>query len=93
MQPWISRVVEEANLFNPAFCATLMAKTVDEYQKKAQHHFPFSLAFLVLPVVLHRATRESLPGSTITSLLVLQLRIWAAAIVAEGCGRLMTSSP
>jgi len=69
MQAWSKRVVEEANLFNPAFCAALLAKTAEEFTKKAQQPLPFALAFLVLPVVLHRGTREALPGSTITSLL------------------------
>lgn len=69
MQPWSNRVVEEANLFNPAFCATLLAKTTEEFSKKANQLLPFALAFLVLPIVLHRGTRLALPGSTITSLL------------------------
>jgi hypothetical protein len=69
MQPWSNRVVEEANLFNPAFCATLLAKSADEFSKKANRPLPFALAFLVLPIVLHRGTRLALPGSTITSLL------------------------
>ncbi len=69
MQPWSTRVVEEANLFNPAFCATVLAKTADEFVKKAHRPLPFALAFLVLPVVLHRGTRMGLPGSTVTSLL------------------------
>src|SRR5262249_804766 len=69
MQPWSDRVIEEANLFNPAFCATLLVKAVEEFSKKASSAFPFALAFLILPIVLHRSTREALPGSTITSLL------------------------
>lgn len=69
MQPWPKRVVEEANLFNPAFCAVLLAKTSNEYSKKTQRPLPFALAFLVLPVVLHRGTRSTLPGSTVTPLL------------------------
>lgn len=69
MQPWSKRAIEEANLFNPAFCVVLLAKAVEDYTKKAQQPFPFSLAFLVLPVVLHRGTRNALPGSTISSLL------------------------
>lgn len=68
MQKWSNRAVEEANLFNPAFCAVLLAKSVEEFGKKSKQTFPFSLAFLVLPVVLHRSTRTALPGSTITSL-------------------------
>lgn len=69
MQPWSKRAVEEANLFNPAFCATLLAKAAEDFAKKAGRPFPFALAFLVLPVVLHQGTRQALPGSTITSLL------------------------
>jgi hypothetical protein len=69
MQAWPKRVVEEANLFNPAFCAVLLAKAAEEFTKKTQQPFPFALAFLVLPVVLHGGTRAALPGSTITSLL------------------------
>lgn len=69
MQPWTSRVVEEANLFNPAFCAALIAKAASEFSKKTAASLPFALAFLVLPVVLHQGTRRALPGSTITSLL------------------------
>ena len=69
MQPWEKRVVEEANLFNPAFCATLLAKTTDDYRRKGGQLFPFALSFLVLPIVLHRQTRMSLPGTTLTLLL------------------------
>lgn len=69
MQTWPKRVVEEANLFNPAFGAVLLAKAADDFTKKTQQPFPFALAFLVLPVVLHQGTRAALPGSTITSLL------------------------
>lgn len=69
MQVWSKRVVEEANLFNPAFCAVLLAKAAEDFTKKTRQPFPFALAFLVLPVVLHRGTRTALPGSTVTSLL------------------------
>lgn len=70
MQPWSRRAVEEANLFNPAFGATLIAKGVGEFGKKASGRpMAFALAFLVLPIILHRATREALPNSTVTSLL------------------------
>jgi hypothetical protein len=69
MQSWPSRVIEEANLFNPAFCTALLAKASEDFLKKAGKPLPFPLAFLILPIVLHRATREALPGSTVTSLL------------------------
>lgn len=70
MQPWANRAVEEANLFNPAFSATLVTKTVGDFTKKAGgRSMPFALAFLVLPIIMHRGTREALPGSTVTALL------------------------
>jgi len=69
MLAWDKRAVEEANLFNPAFCGALIVKAVEDFGKKAVHGFSFPLTFLVLPIVLHRGTREALPGSTITSLL------------------------
>jgi|SRR5882724_7231551 len=69
MQFWSRRAVEEANLFNPAFGAVLLAKAAEEFAKKSRGPFPFALGFLVLPIVLHRGTRSALPGSTITSLL------------------------
>jgi hypothetical protein len=69
MQVWSRRAVEEANLFNPAFGAVLLAKAAEEFAKKSQRPFSFALGFLVLPIVLHQGTRSALPGSTITSLL------------------------
>ena len=69
MQSWRLRAIEEANLFNPAFCAMLLARAADDFTKKAKRALPFPLAFLVLPVVLHRETRQALPHSTITSVL------------------------
>ena len=70
MKPWAKRAVEEANLFNPAFGAMLMTKAVIDFCKKSGGRpMPFALAFLVLPIVMHRGTRQALPGSTITSLL------------------------
>ena len=69
MQLWSRRVIEEANLFNPAFCTTLLSKTTDEFMKRAHRPLPFTLAFLILPIVLHQGTRSTLPRSTITSLL------------------------
>jgi hypothetical protein len=66
---WSDRVVEEKNLFNPAFGAMLVGETVNEFQKKTNKPLPFAVTFLVLPIVLHEATREALPKSTLTALL------------------------
>src|SRR5687768_16652048 len=69
MQRWSKRVIEEANLFNPAFCSIVLAKAAREFHKKANRHLPFALGVLVLPIVLHQGTRTALPHSTVTSLL------------------------
>lgn len=69
MRTWTERVIEEAYLFNPAFGATLIAETVEDYGDKAKHPLPFAVAFLVLPIVLHETTRKTLPKSTLTALL------------------------
>lgn len=69
MQTWENRALEEASLFNPAFCAILLAKTAGDFKKKSQVLYSFPLSFLVLPIVLHQKTRNSLPGTTVTGLL------------------------
>jgi hypothetical protein len=69
LEAWNGRAVEEANLFNPAFCAMLIAKACKEYAKKGQEPLSFPLAFLILPLTVHPITRAALPYSTVTSLL------------------------
>jgi hypothetical protein len=69
MQEWRQRPPEVANLFNPAFCAVLLAKTVDAYSSTRGQGLPFELVFLVLPIVLHERTRSTLPRTITTPLL------------------------
>src|SRR5438270_7969952 len=47
----------------------LIAETANEFQKKTTRPLPFAVTFLVLPIVLHEATRDALPNSTLTALL------------------------
>jgi hypothetical protein len=61
MSPWISRAPEERALLNPSFCASLLWQAAAGYEVTSQQPLPFDLAFLILPLVLHRVTRESLP--------------------------------
>jgi hypothetical protein len=68
MKPWELRPVEEANLLNPAFCSINIAAAVSAYSKETTQPMPFSLIFLVLPLVLHKNTRVNLP-KTIRTLL------------------------
>jgi hypothetical protein len=69
MQPWQARALEEANLFNPAFCGMLLSTAVANFAEKGTRPMPFALSFLILPIVLHERTREVLPRSTVTGLL------------------------
>ena len=68
--PWFERSQEERWLLNPCFCATLLWFTASGFSKENERGFAFEEAFLVLPIVLHRETRTSLPRSISTSLAV-----------------------
>ena len=71
MQSWKERPVEYANLLNPAFCSILLHNAVKGYQLEKGRGMPYPLLFLVLPIVLHRSTREVLPKKIVT-----KLHIW-----------------
>jgi hypothetical protein len=68
MKPWAERPREEAHLLNPAFCCVTIASACAGYGESSGEPLPFVLAFMVLPVVLHRKTRESLPRTSRTSI-------------------------
>jgi hypothetical protein len=51
-----------ANLLNPAFCGEVLRRTISSYNDNEDNElFPFSLVFLILPIVLHKKTRENMP--------------------------------
>jgi len=68
MLPWDERPTEVANLLNPAFLAVLIRDAVKEYQKEGGDPMSYSLPFIILPIVLHRPTRERLPSTTRTAM-------------------------
>jgi uncharacterized ubiquitin-like protein YukD len=70
MRPWNQRPIEVANLFNPAFCSLLLKHTVDSYQRASNQGLDLSLTFIILPIVLHKPTRQALPGIT------TKLNVW-----------------
>lgn len=65
---WDQRPREEANLFNPAFCAVILSEFVKEFQKAKGSSCPYALLFCALPIALHGKTRWALPSTTLTSL-------------------------
>jgi hypothetical protein len=71
MLPWSERPIE-ANLFNPAFCALVLRHAIDPYQKTTRQGMDYSMVFVVLPVVLHKATREMIPG-----IITTRMHVWA----------------
>lgn len=68
MSLWHERSLEERHLLNPSFCSVVLWHSANGYVTKRNPAMPLALSFLVLPFVLHRATRESLPRTTTTSL-------------------------
>ncbi|MCW3159702.1 three component ABC system middle component [Chryseobacterium oryctis] len=63
---WAERNTIVANLFNPAFCGEIIRAVAKEYNKHTNTKFPFAFAFIVLPILLHKNTRERLPRSVRT---------------------------
>jgi len=71
MKPWRSRTYEERHLLNPAFCSLVLwhaAKGAVTEAVAPRVSLSFLESFLVLPIVLHRKTRESLPPRLNTSM-------------------------
>jgi hypothetical protein len=64
---WRERAREEAANLNPAFCTELLFRTVSEYARLRETPFPYALAFLILPIALHKRTRDLLPGNSSTA--------------------------
>lgn len=68
MRTWALRPKEEAFLLNPAFCCTTLTAAIGSYASAKEKGVPFPLVFMVLPIVLHKPTRDSLPPNTRTSM-------------------------
>lgn len=54
---------EEIALFNPAFLTRLIYDAAHEHERASGQGLAVPLSFLALPLVLHKATREDLPGT------------------------------
>ena len=61
MTPWTNRSPEERALLNPSFFSLLFWHAATGHMAEGGAGLPFGTGFLVLPIVLHRETRESLP--------------------------------
>ncbi len=65
--PWAQRPVEEARIFNPAFCGELISRTAGEYHRTRGTALGVAVAFVVLPLTLHSSTRDALPKNASTA--------------------------
>lgn len=84
MRNWSSRPFEERNLFNPAFCAVVLAAAIREYERISGEPMPYSLTLLVLPICLHQNSREEILGNKRLSVLrVFALRPYLLVDFAE----------
>jgi Family of unknown function (DUF6521) len=63
---WDNRPLTVAHLLNPAFCGEIIRRFIHEYQKikQSDNGMPYQLTFLVLPMILHKQMRESLPKTS-----------------------------
>lgn len=68
MEKWNMRANEVAYLLNPAFCGRILYTVIQKYNETG-NSFPFPLSYLVLPLILHKSTRERIDSRT-------QLLIW-----------------
>lgn len=68
MKSWGERSREEAYLLNPAFCSIIIVSACIGYRESNRQPLPFALVFMILPLILHKHTRESLPKKSNTSL-------------------------
>ena len=64
MIQWSERPSELRYLLNPAFCARVLYASFAEYEKHTGTPMPFPLVYLVLPLVLHKRTREAISSRT-----------------------------
>lgn len=58
MRRWDQRPFEIRNLFNPAFCGLILHRSLQGYEEENLEAMPFSLSLLVLPLCLHKQSRQ-----------------------------------
>ena len=69
MKRWDERPIEIRNLFNPAFCGLILFRALCGYEEEDEAGMPFSLSLLILPLCLHKASRDVLSKGTRSYLL------------------------
>lgn len=60
---WSDRPPEVAYSLNPAFCGRVIDECITEYAAAAGRAMSYPLSYLILPIVLHKSTRNSMPST------------------------------
>lgn len=66
MKRWDRRPFEVRNLFNPAFCGLILFRALQGFEEEDDRGMPFSVSLLVLPLCLHKDSREIIARSSRT---------------------------
>jgi hypothetical protein len=61
--PWSLRPREVAALLNPTFCSVLIYEAARGAKQEGNRGLPYTLTFMVLPIILHRPTRQAMPST------------------------------
>ena len=69
MKRWEQRPFEIRTLFNPAFCGLILFRAMQGYEEEDPHGMPFSLSLLILPLCLHKDSREVIASGSRSHLL------------------------
>ncbi len=69
MKRWDQRPFEIRNLFNPAFCGLVLFRAMQGYEEEDPRGMHFSLSLLILPLCLHKDSREVISTSSRSYLL------------------------
>lgn len=63
MVQWADRSPIPATMLNPTLLAMVIGAAASGYERETQTAMPWPLCFIAAPLVLHRGTREALPGA------------------------------
>lgn len=64
MVSWNERPNEIANLINPAFCSIILFDAINAYYTIKKKGMPYAISFIILPIILHKRTRDKLPATS-----------------------------
>ncbi|MHB1260087.1 MAG: three component ABC system middle component [Thermoplasmatota archaeon] len=64
MKSWNERPQEVAALLNPSFCGEIIRRATKAYLSESSEGMPYVEAFLVLPIVLHKRSRDLIKSTT-----------------------------